>query len=54
MENEDLIIQKKFSSALENLQNKNLDHAQKLFEEKDNFLNITNPISSELSCMRSN
>ena len=33
MENEDLIIQKKFSSALENLQNKNLNHAQKLFEE---------------------
>ncbi len=27
---------------------------QKLFGEKDNFLSITNPISSELSCMRSN
>ena len=42
MKNEDLIIQKKFSSVLENLQNKNLDHAQKLFEEKytDSFVDI--------------
>ncbi len=30
------------------------EKTQKLFGEKDNFLNITNPISSELSCMRSN
>ena len=26
---------------------------QKLFSESENFLKITNPISSELSCMRS-
>ena len=33
MKSENLIIQNKFSSAIENLKNKNLDHAQKLFEE---------------------
>ena len=29
------------------------EKTQKLFGESENFLKITNPISSELSCMRS-
>lgn len=33
MKSENLIIQNKFSSAIENLKKKNLDYAQKLFEE---------------------